>query len=162
MASVTNSRAGSVAGQEQGHREEGTYNAILNRKLTLPKLMDDSSDNALWIRLANAQQYLENGCSIHTLECEIDKSLSSGYWGALEDREMGCTEAAEHTTKVTKLRPFKERPQNIQICRSMEESSKQYTAFTFRTLRFFQCEHMPFWLCNTPVTFQRLMTVWET
>ena len=40
----------------------------------------------------------------------------------------------------------------------MEESSKQYTAFTLGTLGSFQCEHMPFRLCNTPVTFQRLMT----
>ena len=40
----------------------------------------------------------------------------------------------------------------------MEESSKQYTAFTVGTLGFFQCEHMPFGLCNAPATFQRLMT----
>ena len=40
----------------------------------------------------------------------------------------------------------------------MEESSKQYTAFTVGTLGFFQCEHMPFRLCNAPVTFQQLMT----
>ena len=39
----------------------------------------------------------------------------------------------------------------------MEESSKQYTAFTVGTLGFFQCEHMPFRLCNTLATFQRLM-----
>ena len=40
----------------------------------------------------------------------------------------------------------------------MEESSKQYTAFTVGTLGFFQCEHMPFRQCNTPATFQQLMT----
>ena len=40
----------------------------------------------------------------------------------------------------------------------MKESSKQYTTFTVRTLGFFQCECMPFGLCNTPATFQRLMT----
>ena len=39
----------------------------------------------------------------------------------------------------------------------MEESSKQYTAFTVGTLRFFQCECIPFGLCNTPATFQQLM-----
>ena len=33
----------------------------------------------------------------------------------------------------------------------IEESSKQYTAFTVGTLGFFQCEHMPFGLCNVPV-----------
>ena len=32
---------------------------------------------------------------------------------ALEDGEMGCTEAAEHKTKVTDPKPFKERPRNI-------------------------------------------------
>ena len=36
----------------------------------------------------------------------------------------------------------------------MEEASKQYTAFTVGTLGFFQCERMPFGLCNTPATFQ--------
>ena len=40
----------------------------------------------------------------------------------------------------------------------MEESSKQYTAFTVGTLGFFQGERMPFGLCNAPATFIRLMT----
>ena len=40
----------------------------------------------------------------------------------------------------------------------MEESSKQYTTFTVGTLGFFQCECMPFGLCNAPATFQQLMT----
>ena len=39
----------------------------------------------------------------------------------------------------------------------MEESLKQYTAFTVGTLGFFQCECMPFGLCNAPATFQQLM-----
>ena len=39
----------------------------------------------------------------------------------------------------------------------MEESSKQYMAFTVETLGFFQCEHMPFGLCNALATFQWLM-----
>ena len=39
----------------------------------------------------------------------------------------------------------------------MEESSKQYIAFTVGTLEFFQCECMPFGLCNIPATFQQLM-----
>ena len=38
------------------------------------------------------------------------------------------------------------------------KSSKQYTAFTVGTLGFFQCECMPFGLCNTLAIFQRLMT----
>ena len=40
----------------------------------------------------------------------------------------------------------------------MEESLKQYTAFTVGKLGFFQCKRMPFRLCNAPTTFQRLMT----
>ena len=39
----------------------------------------------------------------------------------------------------------------------MEEASKQYTTFTVGNLGFFECDQMPFGLCNTPDTFQRLM-----
>ena len=39
----------------------------------------------------------------------------------------------------------------------MEEASKQYTAFTVGNLGLFECNHMPFELCNVPVTFQCLM-----
>ena len=40
----------------------------------------------------------------------------------------------------------------------MQESSKQYTAYTVGMLGFFQCECMLFELCNAPATFQHLMT----
>ena len=39
----------------------------------------------------------------------------------------------------------------------MEEALKQYTTFTVGNLGFFECDHMPFRLCNMPVTFQWLM-----
>ena len=39
----------------------------------------------------------------------------------------------------------------------MDEPSKQYTTFTVGNLGFFECDHMPFGLCNAPATFQRLM-----
>ena len=39
----------------------------------------------------------------------------------------------------------------------MDESSKQYTTFTVGNLGFFECDRMPFGLCNVPATFQRLM-----
>ena len=38
----------------------------------------------------------------------------------------------------------------------MDEVLKQYTAFTIGNLGFFECDHMPFGLCNMPATFQRL------
>ena len=39
----------------------------------------------------------------------------------------------------------------------MEEASKQYTAFMVGNLGVFECDCMPFGLCNVPATFQRLM-----
>ena len=39
----------------------------------------------------------------------------------------------------------------------MAEESKQYTAFTLGSMGLYECESMPFWLCNTAPTFQRLM-----
>ena len=32
----------------------------------------------------------------------------------------------------------------------MDESSKQYIMFTIGNLGFFECDHMPFGLCNAP------------
>ena len=36
----------------------------------------------------------------------------------------------------------------------MEEMLKQYTTFTVGDLGFFECNQMPFGLCNAPATFQ--------
>ena len=39
----------------------------------------------------------------------------------------------------------------------MDEESKQYTAFTLGSMGLYECESMPFRLCNALPTFQRLM-----
>ena len=39
----------------------------------------------------------------------------------------------------------------------MDEASRQYTPFTVGNLGFFECDRMPFGLCNVLATFQQLM-----
>ena len=39
----------------------------------------------------------------------------------------------------------------------MSQESKQYTSFTIGKLGFYECDQMPFRLCNAPMTFQWLM-----
>ena len=39
----------------------------------------------------------------------------------------------------------------------MEEASKQYTTFTVGSFGFFECDCMPFWLCNVLAIFKWLM-----
>ena len=45
------------------------------------KLNYDSSTKGLWIWLADTYRYVNSGCSMDTLENEIDRSLLNGFWG---------------------------------------------------------------------------------
>ena len=47
----------------------------------LPNLNDESSMNDQWIWLADVHRYIDSGCSMSILESEINKCLSSGFWG---------------------------------------------------------------------------------
>ena len=64
-------------------RGEGTYNPKMDRKIFLPKLMDDSTEEACWMWRADALDLIEKGCSEKATEIEIRKSLAScsrGLW----------------------------------------------------------------------------------
>ena len=70
-----------INGEEQGREQEGTFDCHLNQKITLLKLNDDLTNNDLWIWLADAQRYIDSGCSMGALENEIDKSVLNGFLG---------------------------------------------------------------------------------
>ena len=62
-------------------RGEGTYDPKMDRKIFLPKLMDDSTKEACWMLRSDAQD--KKGCSDKAIEVEIRKSLAScsrGLW----------------------------------------------------------------------------------
>ena len=80
ITSVSVSKA-STTREEQNRDQDGTFDCHLNRKITLSKFNDDSRTNDLWICLTDAYQYVNSGCSMSALENEIDRSLSSGFWG---------------------------------------------------------------------------------
>ena len=75
-----------VTANTSAHEEQqtgGTFDQHINRKVTLPKLNNESSTNDQRIWLADVHHYIDSGCSVSILESEIDKSLSNGFWGGL-------------------------------------------------------------------------------
>ena len=74
------SEISSVNGRQRGG---GTYDLKMDRKIFLPKLMDDSTEEACWMWRADALDLIEKGCPKKTIEVEIRKSLAScsrGLW----------------------------------------------------------------------------------
>ena len=64
-------------------------------------------------------------------------------------------ETLESLTGATHYSTFDMNSGFLQV--PMDEESKQYTAFTLGSMGLYECESMPFGLCNAPPTFQRLM-----
>ena len=64
-------------------RREGTYDPKMDRKIFLPKLTDDSTEEACWMWRADALALIKKGCSEKATEVEMRKSLASfsrGLW----------------------------------------------------------------------------------
>ena len=62
---------------------EGTYDPKMDRKIFLPKLTNDSTEEACWMWRADALALIEKGCSEKAIEVEMRKSLAScsrGLW----------------------------------------------------------------------------------
>ena len=58
-------------------RGEGMYDPNMDRKISLPKLVDDSTKEACRMWRADALDLIEKGCSEKAIEVEIRKSLAS-------------------------------------------------------------------------------------
>ena len=62
---------------------EGTYDPKMDRKIFLPKLTDDGTQEACWMWRADALALIKKGCSEKAIEVEMWKSLAScnrGLW----------------------------------------------------------------------------------
>ena len=77
------SMASEISSINRRQRREGTYDPKMDRKIFLPKLMDNSTKEACWMWRADALDLIEKGCSEKAIEMEIRKSLAScsrGLW----------------------------------------------------------------------------------
>ena len=64
-------------------KREGRYDPKMDRKIFLPKLTDDSTEEACWMWRADTLALIEKGCSEKAIEVEMRKSLAScsrGLW----------------------------------------------------------------------------------
>ena len=50
------------------------YDPKMDRKIFLPKLMDDSTEEACWMWRADALALIEKGCSERAIEVKMRKS----------------------------------------------------------------------------------------
>ena len=69
-----------VSGRQKG---EGTYDPKMDRKIFLPKLTDDSTEEACWMWRANALALIKRSWSERAIEVQMRKSLAScstGLW----------------------------------------------------------------------------------
>ena len=67
----------------EDREKEGTYDPKMDWKIFLPKLTDDSAEEACWMWRADALALIEKGCSEKAIEVEMRKSLAScsrGLW----------------------------------------------------------------------------------
>ena len=74
------SETSTISGQQRG---EGTYDPKMDRKIFLPKLTNNSTEEACWMCRADALALIEKGCSEKAIEVEMRKSLAScsrGLW----------------------------------------------------------------------------------
>ena len=74
------SETSTVSRRQKG---EGTYDPKMDRKIFLPKLTDDSTEEACWMWRADALALIEKGSDEQAIEVEMRKSLAScskGLW----------------------------------------------------------------------------------
>ena len=75
--------ASGISSINRRQRGEGTYDSKMDRKIFLPKLMNNSTEEACWMWRADTLDLIEKGCSEKAIEVDIRKSLAScsrGLW----------------------------------------------------------------------------------
>ena len=63
-------------------RGEETCDPKMDKKIFLPKLMDDSTKEACWMWRADALDLIQKGCSEKAIEVEIRKLVVAGSFGS--------------------------------------------------------------------------------